>query len=52
MTNKKRIGLCLPINLYADIKYEADYLGHTLNAFVIQILWEWVKKEVKPKKEI
>lgn len=49
MTNKKRVGLSVPIGLYEELKQEAGYDGYTLNAFILQILWNW--KEAKERKE-
>ena len=44
MTHKKRLGLTIPIGLYNLIKSETEYTGQTLNALLLQILWDWVKE--------
>lgn len=41
MTNKKRIGLAVPIGLYQMLKDEATYTGHTLSSLILQVLWDW-----------
>lgn len=44
MTNKKRIGLNVPTALYMELKQEANASGQTLNGLIVQILWEWKKR--------
>lgn len=45
MTNKRRIGLCVPISLYEMLKEKAGYTGQTLNALILQILWDYVESK-------
>lgn len=45
MTNKKRIGLNVPTVLYMELKQEANASGQTLNGLIVQILWEWKKRD-------
>lgn len=45
MTTKKRMGLCVPIGLYEILKEKAEYTGQTLNALILQILWDYVEEE-------
>lgn len=45
MTNKKRVGLNVPKGLYEVLKEEAAITGQTMNGLLVQILWEWVKRE-------
>lgn len=40
MTNKKRIGITVPITLYTRLRDEADYTGNTINALIRNILWK------------
>lgn len=35
----------LPEELHKQLKYRANKKGLTLNALVIQILWEWIERE-------
>lgn len=44
MTQRKRLSLSLPMNLYNLIRSEAEFTGQTINALVLQILWEWAKE--------
>lgn len=44
VTNKKRIGLNVPMALYMELKQEANASGQTLNGLIVQILWEWKKR--------
>lgn len=43
MTQRKRLGLSIPISLYEIMKSEVAYTGQTLNALILQILWDWTK---------
>lgn len=45
MTNKKRIGLAIPIHIYEKLKAETEYTGQTLNALISQILREWLERK-------
>jgi len=44
VTNKKRLGLAIPMTLYEELKSEAQSTGHTLNALILEILWDWEKQ--------
>ena len=44
VTQKKRLGLAIPVSLYTILKNETEYSGQTLNAFILQILWDWARK--------
>jgi len=44
VTQRKRLGLSIPISLYDIMKNETAYTGQTLNALILQILWDWAKK--------
>ncbi len=41
---RKRFTFRLPGSLFDNLKKEADKQGLSLNAMILQILWEWVKK--------
>lgn len=41
VTNKKRIGIAVPMELYEELKDAAGYSGQTLNGLLLQILWKW-----------
>lgn len=46
MTNDiNRFTLRLPRQLFEKVKAEADQIGVSCNALILQILWDWVKKE-------
>ena len=44
MTNKKRLGLTVPLNLYEKIKEKAAYQGKTINAFCLDVFWKYFEK--------
>ena len=41
MTNKKRLGLAVPLNLYKKIKDRAKYQGKTINAWCLDVFWDY-----------
>lgn len=41
MTQRKRMGLSVPEHLYKKLRGKAKYEGKTMNALILQILWEW-----------
>ncbi len=43
MTNRKRLGLAIPIKLYELIKDYAEYHGKTINAVCLDIFWDYFK---------
>ena len=45
MTEKSRIGLRIPKDILDQFKMIAQNRGISVNAFIINILWEWLKKE-------
>lgn len=48
MTNndmRKRYTFRMPEELYQMAKTKADRLGISMNALLLDILWEWKKKE-------
>ena len=47
--NRQRFTLRLPANLLEVIGTEANKIGVPINALILQILWEWVKKNTPPK---
>ena len=51
MTNKKRLGLAIPVTLYERIKNEAGYKGKTINALCLDILWEYFESRKKADDE-
>lgn len=34
-----------PDRLKKDLQYQVQQMGLTLNGLILQILWEWVKRE-------
>lgn len=44
--NRARFTLRLPAELLEQLGKEANYEGVPINAFILKILWEWVKKNV------
>ena len=41
MTQRKRMGLTVPEHLYKKLHGKAKYEGKTMNALILQIIWEW-----------
>lgn len=41
MTQKKRLGLSIPRNLYDKIVEKANYQGKTINAMCLEIFWDY-----------
>ncbi len=48
---RKRFTLRIPIDLYDSISVRADETGTSINAFILQLLWEWIDKN-KDRKEL
>ncbi len=46
---RKRFTFRLPNSLFMDLSEEAKKQGLSLNAMILQILWEWVKKRKTEK---
>ena len=44
MKKREQTTIRLPKELLEKLKREADSKGYTVNAQILQILWEWVKK--------
>lgn len=42
MTQRKRIGIAVPVHIYEKLKCESEYTGQTLNALIRQILRDWL----------
>ena len=49
MTNKRRMGIAVPIWMYEELKNEAVYSGQTLNALILIILRDWLETRDKEK---
>nr|DAZ33195.1 MAG TPA: antitoxin [Caudoviricetes sp.] len=49
MTKDKRVRftLRLPNNLIEDLKNQANRQGISINALILNILWEWVEKNIE-----
>lgn len=43
---RSRFTLRVPTDLFEVLRTEAEKSGHSVNALILQILWEW--KENKP----
>lgn len=41
MTNKKRLGLTVPLVLHKLLQDKAKYQGKTINALCLEIFWEY-----------
>lgn len=41
---RKRFTFRLPDSLFDNLKKEADKQGLSLNALILQILWNWIKE--------
>lgn len=44
---RERFTLRLPKTLFDQLKEEAYQQGHSVNALILQILWDWIKREGK-----
>lgn len=44
MTERKRIGITIPVGLYKELKEEAEIAGYTLNSLILQIITNWIKQ--------
>lgn len=49
MTKDERIRFTLrmPVELFNKVQKEANKIGCSVNAMVLQILWDWVKENEK-----
>jgi hypothetical protein len=47
MTNKKRLGLAIPLTLYEKIKEETIYRGKTINSLCLDVLWGYFEEKEK-----
>ncbi|WP_175557245.1 hypothetical protein [Eubacterium maltosivorans] len=50
MTNKKRLGLCIPIRLHEKLNDQAEYQGKTMNSLCLDIFWEYFENKEKHRK--
>lgn len=50
MTNKNRLGLCIPIRLYEKLNDQAEYQGKTMNSLCLDIFWEYFENKEKQRK--
>lgn len=50
MTQRKRLGLTIPIVLYNKIVQKAEYQGKTINAVCLEIFWGYFegKEDIPP----
>lgn len=50
MTQRKRLGLTIPIALYNKIAQRAEYQGKTINSVCLEIFWAYFesKEDVPP----
>lgn len=44
MTNKKRLGLTVPIVLHKKLADEAEYRGKTINSLCLDVFWEFFER--------
>ncbi len=42
---RERFTLRMPAALYQKVQKEADIIGISLNALILQILWDWLKEQ-------
>lgn len=47
--DRARFTFRMPEKLLTQIKTESEALGVSVNALILQILWEWVKKNTDQK---
>lgn len=43
--NRERFTLRLPGELFNQLKLKSENIGVSLNALILQILWDWVKEQ-------
>ena len=48
---RERYTLRMPSALFKTLGQESAALGVSLNAFILQILWDWVNQQNKQKNE-
>lgn len=41
---RERFTLRMPTNLMETLQCQSKSIGVSLNAFILQILWEWIEK--------
>lgn len=53
MTNDNRIRYTfrMPSDLFGKVKKEAYKEGVSMNALILQILWDWIEKEMRWQNE-
>lgn len=44
---RTRFTFRIPEELLNSLKYESERIGVSVNALILQILWEWVEKKEK-----
>lgn len=49
LDKRERFTLRIPNDLYNRLQNEANTIGVSLNAFILQLLWEWSEKGGEPK---
>ena len=49
MTQKKRLGLAIPIVLHKKLQEKARYQGKTINTLCLEIFWEYFEKKDNEK---
>lgn len=45
--DRTRFTFRMPTELFEKLKSDADRLGVSTNALILQILWEWVRENKK-----
>jgi len=50
VTNKKRLGLNIPVALYKKINDRAQYQGKTINSTCLDIFWEYFEQKESIKR--
>ena len=48
--NRERFTLRIPESLFESLKSKSQELGISINARILQILWDWAEKEEKEKR--
>lgn len=52
MTNKKRLGLAVPLTLHKKLVSRAEYQGKTINALCLDIFWDYFESRKIQSEEI
>ena len=47
MTNKKGLGLAIPIVLHRKLQDKAKYQGKTINALCLEIFWKYFEERTE-----